>query len=107
VIIYGSTKGIVTKAAEILGCAAFYSDQDSKSGILEQFRDTTNRVIAATSALGMGVDIPDIRCIIYIGFPRLLLDYAQESGRAGRDRAPSEAIIIQPERFDEFPQWFD
>ncbi|KAJ5675322.1 uncharacterized protein N7477_005256 [Penicillium maclennaniae] len=55
----------------------------------------------------MGVDIPDIRCIIHIGFPRSLLDYAQESGRAGRDRLPSEAIIIQPEGFDEVPAWFD
>jgi superfamily II DNA helicase RecQ len=42
-------------------------------------------VIAATSALGMGVDIPNIRSIIHIGTPRTLLDYAQESGRAGRD----------------------
>ncbi|KAF7174543.1 hypothetical protein CNMCM5623_007767 [Aspergillus felis] len=42
-------------------------------------------VIAATSALGMGVDIPNICSIIHIGTPRMLLDYAQESGRAGRD----------------------
>jgi superfamily II DNA helicase RecQ len=42
-------------------------------------------VIAATSALGMGVDIPNICSIIHIGTPRTLLDYAQESGQAGRD----------------------
>ena len=107
VIVYGSTKPIVTQAAEILGCSAFYSDQDEKLGILEQFRRAANGVIAATSALGMGVDIPDIRCIIHIGFPRSSLDYAQESGRAGRDHLPSEAIIIQPKGFDEVPAWFD
>jgi superfamily II DNA helicase RecQ len=107
VIVYGSTKRIMTQAAEILGCAAFYSDQDEKLGILEQFRHAAHGVIAATSALGMGVDIPDIRCIIHIGFPRSLLDYAQESGRAGRDQQPSEAIIIQPDGFDEVPIWFD
>jgi hypothetical protein len=107
VIVYGSSRNIVTQAAQILGCAAYHSDQDSKLGILEQFRRTTNGVIAATSALGMGVDIPDIRCIIHIGFPRSLLDYAQESGRAGRDHLPSKAIIIQPEGFDEVPAWFD
>ena len=74
---------------------------------MEQFRSTVNGVIAATGALGMGVDIPDIRCIIHIGFPRSLLDYAQESGRAGRDQKPSKAIIIQPDGFDEVPVWFD
>jgi superfamily II DNA helicase RecQ len=52
------------------------------------------RIIVATSALGMGVDVPDIRCIIHIDWPFSLLDYAQESGRAGRDRSPSEAIMI-------------
>ncbi|MGH3848179.1 MAG: DEAD/DEAH box helicase, partial [Pseudonocardiaceae bacterium] len=107
VIVYGSTRNVVTQAAQMLGCAAYYSDQDHKLGILDQFRRTANGVIAATSALGMGVDIPDIRCIIHIGFPRSLLDYAQESGRAGRDHLPSEAIIIQPDGFDEVPAWFD
>ncbi|OKP04999.1 hypothetical protein PENSUB_6744 [Penicillium subrubescens] len=67
---------------------------DEKLGIFELFRSAANGVIAATSALGMGVDIPDIRCIIHIGFPRSLLDYAQESGWAGRDHLPSEAMII-------------
>jgi superfamily II DNA helicase RecQ len=42
----------------------------------------------------MGVDIPDIRCIIYMDWPRTMLDYAQESGRVGRDGLRSEAIII-------------
>ena len=46
------------------------------------------------SALDMEIDISDIRCIIYIEIFRILLDYAQESGRAGCDGQASKAIII-------------
>jgi superfamily II DNA helicase RecQ len=42
----------------------------------------------------MGVDVPNIRCIIHIDWPFSVLGYAQESGRAGRDGLPSEAIMI-------------
>ena len=53
-----------------------------------------HRVICATNAIGLGVDIPDIRAVIHAGPPQKLKDYAQESGRAGRDGKSSEAIIV-------------
>jgi superfamily II DNA helicase RecQ len=62
--------------------------------MLELFMAGRQRIIVATSALGMGVDMPDIRCIIHIDWLFSVLDYAQESGRAGRDGSPSEAIMI-------------
>ena len=83
--------------ADQLGCDAFFSKQHDLDGILSRFRQTPGSVIVATNALGMGIDIPDIRSVIHLGQPRTILDYAQESGRAGRDGFPSEAIIIQPE----------
>jgi superfamily II DNA/RNA helicase len=52
------------------------------------------QVIVATSVLGMGINIPDIRVIWHVDRPRTLLDYAQESGRAGRDGSKSEAIMV-------------
>ena len=47
--------------------------------------------------MGLGLDIPNARAIIHIDLPYTLYEYAQESGRAGRDRIRSEAILLKPQ----------
>jgi superfamily II DNA helicase RecQ len=74
---------------------------------MQQFQSGQTCVIAATSALGMGIDIPDIWCVIHVGQPRTLLDYSQESGRAGRDGLASEAVIIHPQGWDNLDPWIN
>ena len=61
---------------------------------MKELKEGKHQVICTTNVLGLGVDIPDIRVVIYVGQPRKLRDYAQESGQAGRDRESSEAIIV-------------
>ena len=69
--------------------AQFHAPQTKamKEQILKELASPTSkvRVIFATVAMGMGVDIPSIRNVIHVGPPRTVRQYFQETGRAGRD----------------------
>lgn len=52
------------------------------------------RVVFATIAFGMGLDVQDIQQVIHVGPSTDLEDYAQEIGRAGRSGQPAKAILI-------------
>jgi ATP-dependent DNA helicase RecQ len=54
----------------------------------------TIRVLFATIAIGIGVNIPNVRHVIHIGVPRTIESYYQEVGRAGRDNKPARASLF-------------
>ena len=95
-IIYTRTRDMANSLSKRLKWLVYYSNNPQRDQTLRRFLDLNNSRIIATSSLGLGIDIPNARTIIHIGRPYSLLDYAQESGRAGRDRVFSEAIILDP-----------
>ncbi|KAF9619754.1 hypothetical protein IFM89_009096 [Coptis chinensis] len=60
------------------------SGKDREESHRSFIRDEVH-VMVATVAFGMGIDKPNIRCVIHYGCPKSLESYYQERGRCGRD----------------------
>lgn len=77
-------------------CAHYHAGLEPamRASVQEGFTSGEIRVIFATCAFGMGVDIPDIRTVVHFGIPASVEDYTQEIGRAGRDGITSRAILV-------------
>lgn len=67
-----------------------------KDRVVGSFKNNSGnvRIVLATSALGMGVNFPDVRYVIHLGPARSVIDHVQQAGRAGRDGKAAHNIII-------------
>ena len=76
------------------------TDTAVKNKIISLFsKPSSLRIVCVTVAFGMGVDCQDIRTVIHLGPPDDLESYIQETGRAGRDGLPSQAVLFIGEDF--------
>jgi superfamily II DNA helicase RecQ len=68
-------------------------DADNRSGVLKAWLQRGG-LITATSSLGTGVDYPEIVRVLHVDTPYSAIDFAQESGRAGREGQLVDAVIL-------------
>jgi ATP-dependent DNA helicase RecQ len=61
---------------------------------LVHFQSHPRPVLVATVAFGMGVDRPDVGLVLHLDLPASAEGYLQESGRAGRDGAAAECLVL-------------
>ncbi len=77
-------------------CAPYHAglDAETRKRNQERFLAEQVDVIVATVAFGMGIDRPDVRYVAHASLPKGVEQFAQETGRAGRDGVPSECVML-------------
>lgn len=100
-IIYCNSRKKVEEISEKLSARRF-TVMGYHAGMTVEQRETVQnafqrdniQIVVATVAFGMGINKSNVRFVVHFDLPRSIEAYYQETGRAGRDDLPSEAVLF-------------
>ncbi len=94
--------------AEGIDAVAYSSatDPDDRLRLEDDFKANRVKALVATSALGMGVDKPDVTFVHHLGAPPSPIAYYQQVGRAGRSVPRADAWLLPGEEDRAIWSWF-
>lgn len=100
-IIYCNSRSKVERIAESLRskgvpAAAYHAGMETaqRERVQQDFQRDNIQVVVATIAFGMGINKSNVRFVAHFDLPRSIESYYQETGRAGRDDLPAEAVLF-------------
>lgn len=105
-LVYCRKRSDVDKIAKLLGCKPFHakvSESDRKTSY-EDWVSGKEQVLVCSSLLGCGIDVSGVQVVYHFQTPWSILDFAQESGRAGRGGEKVEShVFASKEEEEEHP----
>lgn len=100
-IVYCNSRNKVERIAESLrnkgiSAVAYHAGMETaqRERVQQDFQRDNVQVVVATIAFGMGINKSNVRFVAHFDLPRSIESYYQETGRAGRDDLPAEAVLF-------------
>ena len=72
-----------------------------KEKMLLDFLTRQRKIMVATTAFGMGVDVPDIELVLHFNVALSMVDYVQQIGRGGRDGRKCHCVLFYEQNGDD------
>ena len=100
-IVYARSRRSTEEIARVLRGHGFRAEHyhagleaEERTRVQDDFVSGRAQAVVATTAFGMGIDKPDVRLVCLVNYPSSLEEYVQMVGRAGRDGAPSQTLLL-------------